>query len=181
VKVLTLALGTVVATSAIIYLNASSVEDDADLVAPRSGRSIVIAPASVISADQQPSADANVASSEALAPEPLMIERDQIASTTKTNLFRALEAPPPNQIAAASQTASVPEPAARPTPSFSFLGSFREGAELQAILQVGEAVEFAKPNQVVAGFRIDFIDSVALRWTHEPTSTKGLLQARGVR
>jgi hypothetical protein len=90
-----------------------------------------------------------------------------------------LEQPPPPPVAAAAVVA--PPVVVPPAPSFVFLGSFKEGAELQAILQVGEAVEFVKPNQLIAGFRVDSVDTGVLRWTHEATATKGLLQARGVR
>jgi hypothetical protein len=180
VKVLTLALGAVVATSALVYLSAGGGDEEVDLVAPKVVRSVPLeAPIPGSSTTGTgPSVDSQQIP---VLPEVISKERDRSASLAKTNLFRVLETPAPPQVAAVSSAVVEAVPVVTPKPSFVFIGSFKEGAELQAIVQVGEAIEFVKPNQIVAGFRVDSIDSAALRWTHEQSATKGLLQARGVR
>jgi hypothetical protein len=178
VKGLTLALGAVVATSALVYLNPGDVSDEADLVSPRPARSIVVDPPARSSTDPVTPAPPSIG---VVDIEPLARLRDREASLAKTNLFRMLEAPPAPAPAAPPPLAAEPVAVVTPKPSFIFLGSFKEGAELQAIIQVGEKVEFVQANQVIAGFRVDDVSASALSWTHEPTSTKGLLQARSNR
>ena len=182
-KVITLALGAMVATSAAVYLTAGDGNDEADLVAPRTAARTVVTPAAPESplAPAAPAA-ANpdvVAKADEALTELVSKERDPDAATAKTNLFRALESPP---VVAAPEVAPAavapPPPPAAPNPTFVFLGSFREGAELNAIVQDGEKVEFVKPNQIIAGYRVDSIDANAISWTHERTATKGLLRAR---
>jgi hypothetical protein len=178
VKGLTLALGAVVATSALVYLNPGDGPEEADLVSPRSARSIVVDTAARVAVDPVPPMSVTTATVET---ESLTRPRDREASLAKTNLFRMLEAPPVQAPTAPPPVAAEPVAAMTPKPAFIFLGSFNEGSELQAIIQVGEKIEFVQPNQVIAGFRVDQVSSGALTWTHEPTSTKGLLQARGNR
>jgi hypothetical protein len=180
-KGLTLALGAVVAATAVIYLNEGSVADEADLVAPRSQRAAVVdAPEKTM--PEPPKAAGAIPSEQATSPTPdfVLRERDKEASIAKTNLFRALESPPVIQAAASPVETVAPAPVVTPKPNFTFLGSFKEGAELQAIIQVGEKVEFVQRNQIITGFRIDSVDSGALSWSHEPSATKGRLLARGV-
>ena len=182
-KVITLALGALVATSAAVYLTVGDGNDEADLVAPRTAQPVermVVTP--VEPAAPVPAMAANpdaLAKADESLTELLSKERDPDAATAKTNLFRALESPP---VVAAPVVAPVvvapPPPPVAPNPTFVFLGSFREGAELNAIVQDGEKVEFVKPNQIIAGYRVDSIDANAINWTHERTATKGLLRAR---
>ena len=179
-KVLTLALGAVVATSALVYLNPASESEEADLVAPRPQRATVV---EKVEAPAQPGVEPSTVdkvkptSSES---ETTTLGRDRLASLAKTNLFRMLEAPPVPVAVTAPAVAAAPAVVA-PKPTFVFLGSFKEGDQLQAIVQVDDRVEFVEPNQILAGFRIDAVKPDALSWTHEPTSTKGLLQASGAK
>jgi hypothetical protein len=180
VRALTLALGAVVATSALVYLNPASESEEADLVAPRPQRATAV---EKVETTPQPGVEPSTGdtvkpiSSESETTTP---GRDRHASFAKTNLFRMLETPPVPVAVTAPAVADV-APVVTPKPTFVFLGSFKEGDQLQAIVQVGDRVEFVEPNQIVAGFRIDAVKPDALSWTHEPTSTKGLLQARGVK
>jgi hypothetical protein len=178
VKGLTLALGAVVATSALVYLNPGEVSEEADLVSPRSVRSIVLDSPARATADPVAPMSVNTGTAETDSP---VRPRDREASLAKTNLFRMLEAPPVQAPASPPPAAAEPVAAVTPKPNFIFLGSVKEGSELQAIIQVGEKVEFVQPNHVIAGFRVDEVSSGALSWTHESTSTKGLLQARSNR
>jgi hypothetical protein len=193
-KVVTLALGALVATSAAVYLTAGDNNDEADLVADRPGGRVVTAPA-VVPTQIPAQIPAQSNNSEAITKtdaakigaatvdetygELVAKERDPEASRAKANLFRALESPP---VVAAPVVAPVEvaprPPVVTPNPTFIFLGSFREGAELNAILQVGEKIEFVKASEIVAGFRVDSVDSGTLSWTHEQTATKGQLRAR---
>jgi hypothetical protein len=178
-KVLTLALGAVVATSAIVYLNAADVSEEADLVAPRQERRIAGVDKATVEIDQIEKP--NVDQSDISANGGIALERDRTASMAKINLFRVLEAPSVVTAAVAQPVAPAPAPPPTPTPNFVFLGSFREGAELNGIVQVGEQVEFVKPSQLLAGFRIDAVETATLGWTHEPSATKGILRARPVK
>jgi hypothetical protein len=177
VKSLTVALGAMIAASALVYLNESDVTDEADLVAPKEARRGAETAKMDGVVNEKP---ANVLITESINEslnDAITKERDRTASLAKLNLFRVLEAPPAAAVVA-PQVAPPSTPVIMPAPAFSFLGSFTEGAELQAIIQIGEKVEFVKPSQVIAGFRVDSVDSNALGWTHEPTSIKGLLRAR---
>jgi hypothetical protein len=182
VKGLTIALGAVVAASALVYLNPEEIPEGADLVAPlqqQRGASVEIPGSAEPSKSVAASRNASVEKTDDL-DERIPRDRDRAASLAKTNLFRVLEVPavvvPPPPAPPVERV-----PAVTPTPTFSFLGSFNAGAELQAIVQIGEIVELIKPNQIVTGFRIDSIDSGSLGWTHEPTATKGLLRARVIK
>jgi hypothetical protein len=193
-KVITLALGALVATSAAVYLTAGDSNDEADLVADRPGGRVVSTPATTPTQAQAQAtmapnnneaisktdgAKIGAATADEAFGDLVAKERDPEASTAKANLFRVLESPP---VVAAPVVAPVEvaprPPVVTPNPTFVFLGSFREGAELNAILQVGEKIEFVKANQIISGFRVDSVDSGALSWTHEQTATKGQLRAR---
>jgi hypothetical protein len=180
VKGLTLALGALVATTAAVYLNSGNISDEADLVAPRPERTVQIE--STVEGSDNASKQGSSTVEGALPSDFELRDRDSEASRAKMNLFRALEIPPAVKVAVeAPPTVVASKPVVAPRPTFVFLGSFKEGSDLQAILEVGEAIEFAKPTQTIAGFRIDSVDSDALRWTHEATSTSGRLQARAAK
>jgi hypothetical protein len=185
VKVLTLALGAVVATSAVVYLAAGDVKEEVDLVAPRPYPKAALeeqlkAPTPEEVAPANPST--RRLSSDAQTASDIGSEskgRDREAMAVKANLFRVLELPPPAVVVAPPPAVvAEPVPVVTPKPGFIFLGSFVEGSELQAIIQMGEKVEFVKPNQIVAGFRVDKVETTSISWTHEPTATNGRLQAR---
>lgn len=184
-KSLTLALGAMVAASAAVYLSTGDVSNEVDLVAPRPARQSGdgSAPISTPTVNvESPAQKGSPNNADGRSENDFVAsERDRGAGVAKLNLFRALEAPPaaaPSSPVAAQPAPVKPPP---PAPTFGFLGSFKERDELQAIVQVGEDIVFVKPSQIVGGFRVDSVDSNALGWTHEPTATKGFLQARTVK